>query len=274
MTEGDQGAEEPQQPEQRGEQPAWPPPHPSPPLPPPRGYGTPGEPPSRAPYVLGALSVVLVVGLVALVFAVFGGDDGGEPDPAGETSGVAAPTAGATTVGPPQASPTGEPEPSESEEPSEEPEGAVTCWDDTTAAALDDCSMPTGVLGLRWVFPSLTDARCASPITDAGDGAKTRLLCITKLADGNRAQLGYFEWDSVEQGQKFYDEQELGNKAEEDGIVAWAGTLGDQGKVAAMYADAPYSVTLTYPATAALSAEDQAQLFPRPADELRGVADQ
>lgn len=284
MTDGDQGAEEPQQPEQRGEQPAWPPPHPSPPLPPPRGYGTPGEPPSRAPYVLGALSVVLVVGLVALVFAVFGGDDGGEPDPAGETSGVAAPTAGATTVGPPQASPTGEPEPSESEESSEEsteeptasqePSGdaadGATCWDDSTAPTVDDCSMPTGVLGLRWVFPSLTDAKCSSPSAGSGDGTKTRVLCITKLTDGSRAQLGYFEWDSVQAGQDFYDSQGL-ERFEDNGLVAWAVTTATQGKLAAMYEDAPYSVTLTYPASATLGPDDQAQLFPRPIDELKGV---
>jgi hypothetical protein len=291
VTDGDQGAEQqPQPPEQRGEQPAWPPPHPSPPLPPPRGYGTPGEPPSRAPYVLGALSVVLVVGIVALVFAVFGGDDEGEPDPAGATSGVAAPTAGATTVGPPKASPTAEPEPSESQEPSDKPSDqpsgepsekpsgkpsgdasdAATCWDDSTAPTVDDCSMPTGVLGLRWVFPALTDAACGSPITDAGDGAETRVLCITRLADGSRAQLGFFEWGSTEEGLDFYDGQGL-ERTESEGLVAWAGTDGDQAKLAVGFLDAPYSVTLTYPASATLAPEDQARLFPRPAGELKGV---
>lgn len=250
MTDGDQGAEGPV---------TWPVHHPSPPLPPPRGYGTPGEPPSRTPYVLGVISVLSLLVAVALVFAVFGDDDGPE-DASQPASGAGAPT----PVGPPKASPTdggaedpGDPEP-------------VTCWDGEGAGSVDDCSLPTGLVGLQWVFPSLTNYKCASPSAEPGDGATTRVLCLTRLADGSRAQVGYFEWGTVDQAAAFYASQGL-TRTDENGLIRWTGAAGASAKLGVMYDSAPFSVTLIYSAAVVLTPEDLADLYPRPADELKGV---
>ena len=44
--------------------------------------------------------------------------------------------------------------------PSPTPEPTWTCWDGSAAYAYDDCSLPTGFGGLRWVFPASADVAC------------------------------------------------------------------------------------------------------------------
>ena len=226
--------------------PAWPPPHTSPPLPPPREYGAPGSSPSRAPYVVGAVAVVGVV-VVALLVVLLGSDE--------EAGGRARDK---------------EPVATDSAPASETPAAAYTCWDAKPAASLDECSAPTGEPGLRWAFPAMAQAKCGQASTQGGDGVVTRVLCLHRFADGTRAQLGFFEWASVDQGVAFYDAQGL-TRVDAGELHGWSGVTGKTAKAATLYAAAPYSVTVTYPAAVMLSPEDQAALAPRPAAELRGV---
>ena len=44
--------------------------------------------------------------------------------------------------------------------PSPTPEPTWTCWNGSAAYAYDDCSLPTGFGGLRWVFPASADVAC------------------------------------------------------------------------------------------------------------------
>lgn len=215
----------------------------------------PGTPPSRAPYVVGAVVALVVVAVVvAVVLLVTGGDGDDTPSTARE------PVAGSSA-------------PAEASE-SASAEPAYTCWDGSSVPDLAQCSAPSGEAGLRWVFPGLADARCGTA-SAGGPGVTTRVLCVYRLADGSRAQVGLFAWASVAEGQAFYDGQGLqrdaGGSAE---VVTWSATEGGRAKLATMYADAPFSATVTYPAAGALSAEDRAALSPRPVGELAGVATQ
>jgi hypothetical protein len=217
----------------------------------------PGTPPSRAPYVVGAVvALVLVAVVVAVVLLVTGVDDDEQSparEPAGSTSAPASASASPSAA------------------------ATYTCWDGTAVADLAQCSAPSGEAGLRWVFPGLADARCGKA-SAGGPGVTTRVLCVYRLADGSRAQVGLFAWASVAEGQAFYDGQGLQRDAA-DGtasaeVVTWIATEGSRAKLATMYADAPFSATVTYPAAGALSEEDRAALSPRPVGELTGVATQ
>ena len=224
----------------------WPPPHPSPPLPPPREYGAPGTPPRRAPYVVGA-AVLAVVVVVALLVVLLGGDDGDAADRAADD-----PTTSAAT-----------------ESASETPAPAFTCWDGTGAAALEECSLPEGAAGLAWVFPQLSLSRCGEP-TRTGPGVEVRILCTARFSDGSRIQLGYYQWQSVEAGVDFYEEQGL-DPADAEGFHSWTGRDGSGTlKSALLYVDAPFSQTVTLPADARASEADLAALQRRPPEQVRG----
>ena len=196
-----------------------------------------------------------MIAVVAILVVLLGGNDG---DGAQAQGGAQSGDQG------------GEPAASGTASASATPATAYTCWDGTAAASLDGCSAPTGEAGLLWVFPAIAQAKCGQPSAQGGDGVVTRVLCLYRFADGTRAQLGFFEWASVDQGVAFYDGQGL-TRADLGELHTWSGDTGQTAKAATLYAAAPYSVTVTYPAAVPPSAEDQAALAPRPAADLRGV---
>jgi len=235
--------------------PAWPPPHPSPPLPPPREYGSPGTPPDRRRWLWAVLGAVAVVAVVtgALVALVRGPDDAAD---ARTGPGGAEPTRTAASVASTSATPAGPP--------------PYRCWDGTDAETLEQCSMPTGVGGLRWVFPHLAEQRCGRP-TRSEPGVVLRVLCSSRFADGSRIQVGYYQWRTVRAGVAFYDAQEL-ERSEDAGFHSWLGTAGgDTLKSALLYVEAPYSFTVTLPRDAKPTSADLQLLQPRAATELRGA---
>lgn len=238
------------EPQQSTGAPVWPPPHPSPPPPPPREYRAPDSPPDRTWVwlVLGGAVVLVLTVLVGATLLGAAGSDGRDladvPPPA------PAPTDAATS---PAASADGAP---------------IRCWDGSGEEALDDCSLPSGEAGLAWVFPHLSEQRCGSP-TRSGPGVVLRILCTTRLADGSRIQLGYYQWESVEAGADFYDAQGL-DAAEAGGFRSWTGEDGGTLKSVLLYADAPFSETVTLPSGVQATEADLAILQPRPPDQLRG----
>jgi hypothetical protein len=144
------------------------------------------------------------------------------------------------------------------------------CWDGSDAQKLNDCSRPTGVEGLHWLFPHLDDQRCGSP-TQTGPGVEQRLLCSARLSDGSRIQLGYYEWASVRTGVDFYDAPQL-EPTNGGGFRYWTGRSKGTFKTALMYAAAPFSLTVTVPATAqAATPSDVEALTPRPPKQVRGA---
>ena len=198
--------------------------------------------------MVGLLALVAIGALVGVVVVVRGlvGDD----DPGTERSDpVTAPS-----------SATPEPTPSSSAP-------AVRCWDGSAAEQLAECSRPEGAAGLAWVFPNLAAQKCGAP-TQTGQGVVLRILCVDRLTDGTRVQVGYYQWRSVRAGTAFYDGQGL-TRADEGGFLRWTGGSGGTAKSAVLYDSAPFSITATFPAglDAAVDAEI---LVLGPPDQLRG----
>jgi hypothetical protein len=244
---------------------AWPPPHPSPPLPPPREYGAPGTPPGRQPWLVAVLAAMAVVALVGGVLVVLDlvRDDGPGGDPAAVRSGR--PTG--------SASPSDQPTPAPTTAPTTPVAPAVRCWDGSSAERVADCSRPDGAAGLAWVFPNLAGQKCGDP-TQTGPGVVLRVLCVDRLADGTRVQVGYYQWQSVRAGIAFYEGQGLA-RADSGGVLRWTGASAgppDIAKTAALYGNAPFSLTVTLPANAAPAADDDRIFALRPPEQLRGEA--
>ena len=245
----------------RAAAPGWPPPHPSPPLPPPREYGAPGTPLAWRPWLLGLLAVLVAAGLVTVGLVVLlpgDHDDGGHA--AGRQPAASTPTStSASAASTPPAAP-----------------APYRCWDGSEAQKLKDCSPPTGVEGLKWVFPAMAADKCGKASKDAGDGAVLRVLCRHALEDGTRIGVGYFEWSSVRAGKDFYGAQGLAPtkaKGPDGRPVAFGffGVQGDTVKSANLLVDEPLSSTVTFPVSVTPTAQDVQALAPRPFDQLRGA---
>lgn len=231
---------------------SWPPPHPSPPLPPPREYGAPGTEPSRHPWLVGLLAAVAIGAVVGAVFVVRSLGGGGDDSDAEPTERPSAAGSSTRTPGPTAA-----------------PAAAVSCWDGSAADQVAQCSRPEGAAGLAWVFPRLADQKCGAP-TQAGPGVALRILCVDRLADGTRVQVGYYQWQSVRAGIGFYDGQGL-SRSDEGEVHRWTGRSGDTVKSALLYAHAPFSLTVTLPAAAQDAPDAPALIAVRPPEQLRGV---
>ena len=254
--------------------PTWPPPHPSPPLPPPREYGSPGTPLRREDWQ--GKAIALVVGLVLLIgfvwFAVGAGsggaDDAEADDPAAGISSSGSSSDPSSDPG--SDSPTSEPpSPRPSPEATAAGTAKVRCWDGSGADQVSECSAPTGPEGLAWVFPLLPSQKCGAP-TRPGDGVVLRILCSARAGagqgDGGRILIGYYQWESVAAATAFYDGQGL-ERTEVDGVYQYVNRSADVAKVAGLYVDEPYSVTVTMPPGTAL---DDGVLSVRPTDQVRG----
>jgi hypothetical protein len=103
-----------------------------------------------------------------------------------------------------------------------------------------------------------------------------RVLCLHRLGDGTRVGVGYFQWTSVKAGRDFYAAQGLEpSKTQGPGgrpvMLRFFGVQGDQVKAANLFADEPFSYTVTFPASITPTVEDVQALAPRPADQLRGA---
>jgi hypothetical protein len=196
--------------------------------------------------LLAAVAVGALVGAVVLVRTLVRDDPGSER--------AARPIESST--------PTQQPTPTTS------PTPAVRCWDGSAAETVSQCSRPEGADGLAWLFPNLAGQKCGAP-TQTGPGVVLRILCVDRLADGTRVQVGYYQWQSVRAGIAFYDGQGL-TRADEGGFTRWTGGSAGTAKTVVMYAQAPFSLTVTLPATAQPGPGDERIFELRPADQLRG----
>jgi hypothetical protein len=197
--------------------------------------------------LLAVVAIGALVGAVVVVRSLVGDDDprADRADPATGSS-----------------SPTQEPTPTAA------PATGVRCWDGSAAEQVSQCSRPDGEAGMAWVFPTMAEQKCGAP-TQTGPGVALRILCIDRLGDGTRVQVGYYQWQSVRAGIAFYDGQGL-TRADDGGFYRWTGGSAGTAKSAALYANAPFSLTLTLPATAQLGPGDERVFALRPPDQLRG----
>ncbi|WP_323793553.1 hypothetical protein [Nocardioides sp.] len=81
----------------------------------------------------------------------------------------------------------------------------VTCWDGTEDTE-EACPEPTGVAGLRWVFPSFrpnTDACREVVYEDAGSTGPLEYVCRVRVA-GTKARVRYSERSNLQRGLNYF----------------------------------------------------------------------
>lgn len=126
----------------------------------------------------------------------------------------------------------------------------VTCWDHETGPA-EECGIPTGRAGLRWVFPSLRPAElgCRNLLLDHPELKRpTMFECEGRTRPGP-VTITYSELNGVEEARTYLEEKYGFPPEEVDGDVGrrllWTerDEPGDDDyELAMMYADLPFGV--------------------------------
>lgn len=158
--------------------------------------------------------------------------------------------------------------------------GGPRCWNDpdTAVTSLDQCLTPTGVNGLKWVFPSIDDTCTDVKDRDPAIDRPELWECIVRLADGTQVKVNYSQWNSASGGRSYYDrdpELAAGPPIREDGRVAfrqWSGEGKGLSKYVVMYADHAFGFTAySNDPEQAQEAIDQGLITWRPVAEVRGT---
>ncbi|WP_138874734.1 hypothetical protein [Nocardioides dongxiaopingii] len=159
------------------------------------------------------------------------------------------------------------------------PEPDVTCWDRSVAPA-SECSEPTGLVGLRWVYPGIP-ARAAGCTPEgrtgergredgqAGAGDTLAYVCPLPLG-GDEVRLLYTRHATTEAGLERTARRHEGVEPEEDaGRLVYRGARPERGRwsLTAVYADHPFSVTVEA-ATARLRDLALSELVSRAPDDV------
>lgn len=229
---------------------------PLPPVGPPGGRGRRGR---SVLLVLLAAVLAVVVGVGTALLVARGGDDPTADGGNRATDADDADDAGAT--------PTGAAE----DEQGTEAAGAAayTCWDGGPADDVADCGEPRGADGLTWVFPDADGPRCSATMGNRGAEAD----CRVRASSGGQVRVHYSEWSDWDAAYAEYSAQDV-----QGAVTRWRDFFrwyisprkGEwEHKVALLYRDAPWSVTV-YGHTAADRDEVLRQLATRPVGDLMG----
>lgn len=127
----------------------------------------------------------------------------------------------------------------------------VTCWDGEQRADPDDCGRPTGVRGLRWVFPSFRpgDQGCRNVLDEHPSfQGPTMWACDVEIA-GSPVVITYSELPDVKKSlvavQRSYDGVERTTVEADNGSplrYEWRRPFEDGYVLIAVYAEHPYAV--------------------------------
>ncbi|NYI44154.1 hypothetical protein BJ993_001234 [Nocardioides aromaticivorans] len=148
-------------------------------------------------------------------------------------------------------------------------EASYTCWDGRPAEDVADCGKPRGAEGLVWVFPDADGPRCSATMGNRGAEAD----CRVRASSGGQVRVHYSEWSDWDAAHAEYSAQDV-----QGAVTRWRDFFrwyisprrGDwEYKVALLYRDAPWSVTV-YGHSAADRDEVLRQLATRPVGDLMG----
>lgn len=84
------------------------------------------------------------------------------------------------------------------------------CWDASEVATAEECSLPTGEAGLRWVFPSFDpeSENCRNLLEGRKNSPRpTAWQCDTVTKSGVLVQVNYLELASAKGGRIYYQKQ-------------------------------------------------------------------
>lgn len=138
-------------------------------------------------------------------------------------------------------------------------EKPVTCWDRYGVDEVGDCSLPTGVAGLRWVFPSFKPGRddCTDVLVTHPEYTRPTMWQCSAVVSGRTATVTFSELTSLESGLAHHEREYADAKKsafpDPDGRVVryvWRRPQpNDEGsyEMAAMYVEFPYAVSIEAP---------------------------
>lgn len=207
----------------------------------------------------GGLVVLILAVALLLVGTLVGGllliGDGGHDDRADGQRGASSPPSVPS-------GPSGPETPSSPSAPSTSasPETRVRCWDpQLKVASVEDCGTPRDAQGLRWVFPSAMNQECR-PVTE---GDKDFVLsCRVTAPSGRQATIRYSQYAGTTVAALHNDEHygewgETRLAGPQRRVWTSPGPIrGQTWKVAAMYADAAFGVSVE-----AATRSDRDQVF-------------
>lgn len=220
------------------------------------------------------VSFALVAVATAVVAGVEVSHDG---SPSGENvhASGGSPDGGASATSSPTASVSAEP--SSSPTRSHPPAAAYRCWNGGRVAELDECTAPTGVAGLAWVFPSLEPEACTNLLLHRSSPMVRALYeCEVEVA-GSPVTVDYVEWRSIADALDYYDAWGTRRMPIRGGggrplRFGWLRTTPEGQYVGALaYTDAPFSVSVTAPDEAARTRAVRKAIRLRATADLSGV---
>lgn len=134
------------------------------------------------------------------------------------------------------------------------PPPVADCWDGSTAVAVADCPLPTGVRGLEHVFPSFHPSQCNDVRAQHPELAHPQMWeCFGTVLD-QPVTVTYDIVDGVARAQDYYDRayvegyRELRRDAQ--GVpqrYQWTGDDGYPARITSLYLGFPYAVSVYAP---------------------------
>ena len=148
----------------------------------------------------------------------------------------------------------------------------VTCWDGTTAPA-SDCSLPSGVEGLQWVFPRFDPASRQCRETQAADESRGLVWTCRQRLNGARLAVEYVERTDVRRGLATLADRypDVDPRRTSDGTrFVWKDPRRGEGgfSTAIAYAEYPYSVSVSSPRRSVRDRAVRRLARLRPADQV------
>ena len=138
--------------------------------------------------------------------------------------------------------------------PEPEPPPEVTCWDGGVVEGADECTMPSGQAGLRWVFPTFHPGRddCVDVLVSHPEYARPAMYeCDFKVA-GRWVKVAYMQLAGVDPARRFFEksfpESDRERVRTAEGAAyryVWRQRTDDGFELATMYTDFPYAVSIT-----------------------------
>lgn len=128
---------------------------------------------------------------------------------------------------------------------------SVSCWDGEQRADPDACGQPTGVRGLRWVFPSFhpSDEGCRNVLDEHPEfQGPTMWACDVEIA-GSPVLITYSELTEIEESLRYLERNYAGVERttvkSDDGNTLryeWRRPFEDGYVLISVYAEHPYAV--------------------------------
>lgn len=138
-------------------------------------------------------------------------------------------------------------------DPASAPSTAI-CWDTEEVSDADECTLPTGEAGLRWVFPSFDPEKgeCRNLLKGVKNPTRpTAWQCDIVAKNGVLVQVNYLELASARSGRVYYQKQFEGSKRlkvldREDQVFRyeWRQPTNLGFQLATVYKDFPFAVVV------------------------------